>query len=75
MHEWAHCYGEVANQQLPRATYSLLNHLNTFHGGMVKLSAKFDADILLYLLSHFEWDSHTVHMLTQWHLPAPLTST
>ena len=30
---------------------------------------------LFYSLSHFECDSHTVHMLTQWHLPPPLTST
>ena len=53
----------------------LLNYLNSFHGGLFKLNAKFDADSLLYLLSHFECDSHTVHMLTQWHLPPPLTST
>ena len=43
----------------------LLNHLNSFHGGMFKLNAKFYADSLLYLLSHFECDGHTVHMLTQ----------
>ena len=48
---------------------SLLNHPNSFHRGMFKLNAKFDADLLLYLLSHFECDGHTVHMLTQWHLP------
>ena len=30
---------------------SLLNHLNSFHGGMFKLNAKFDADLLLYSLS------------------------
>ena len=36
---------------------------------------KFDADSLLYLLSHFECNNHTVHMLTQQHLPPPLTST
>ena len=30
---------------------------------------------MLYSLSHFEWDGHTVHMLAQQHLPAPLTST
>ena len=53
----------------------LLNHLNSFCGGMFKLNAKFDADSLLYLLSHFECNGHTVHMLTQWHLPPPLTST
>ena len=41
---------------------------------MFKLDTKFDADPLLYLLSHFECDGHTVHMLTQWHLPPPLTS-
>ena len=42
---------------------------------MFKLNAKFDADSLLYSLSHFECDSHTVHMLTQWCLLPPLTST
>ena len=30
---------------------------------------------LLYSLSHFECDGQTVHMLTQWHLLPPLTST
>ena len=42
---------------------------------MFKLNTKFDADSLLYLLSHFECDDHTVHMLTQWHLPPLATST
>ena len=42
---------------------------------MFKLNAKLDEDSLLYLLSHFECNGHTVHMLTQWHLPPPLTST
>ena len=42
---------------------------------MFKLNTKFDSDSLLYSLSHFECDGHTVHMLTQWHLPPPLTST
>ena len=42
---------------------------------MFKLNAKFDADLLLYLLSHFECDGHTVHRLTQWYLLPPLTST
>ena len=32
---------------------------------MFKLNAKFDADSLLYSLSHFECNSYTVHMLTQ----------
>ena len=51
---------------------SLLNDLNSFLGGMFKLNAKSDADSLL---SHFECNGHTVHMLTQWRLPPPLTST
>ena len=53
----------------------LLNHPNSFHRGMFKLNAKFDSDLLLYSLSHFECHSHTLHKLTQWHLPSPLTST
>ena len=44
---------------------SLLNHLNSFLGGMFKLDEELDVDELLYSLSHFECDSHTVHMLTQ----------
>ena len=62
MHERMHCHDE-----LPITSYScgLLNHLNSFCGGMFKLDTKYDADLLLYLLSHFEWDNHTVHMLTQ----------
>ena len=54
----------------PSAAHScvLLNHLDSFWGGMFKLTAKFDVDSLLYLLSHFECDSHKVHVLTQWRL-------
>ena len=65
---------EAANHQLPIAEV-FLNQLNSFHRGMLKLNAKFDADSLLYLLGHFECDDHTVHLLTQWCLPPPLTST
>ena len=53
----------------------LLTHLNISCRGMFKLNTKFDADSLLYLLSHFECHSHTVHMLTQWHLLPSFTST
>ena len=55
--------------KLPVTSYphrGLLNHLNSFHRGMFKLNAKFDADSLLYLLSLFESYGHTVHMLTPW---------
>ena len=54
---------------------SLLNHPNSFCGGMFKLNAKFDTDSSLYSLSHFECNSHTVHTHTQQCLPCPLTST
>ena len=54
---------------------SLLNHLNSFCGRMFKLNTKFDADLLLCSLNHFECDGHTVHMLPQWHPPLTLTST
>ena len=67
---------EQALRQSPVAhSCGLLNHLNSFHGGMFKCNTKLDADLLLYLLSHFECDSHTVHMLTQQRLQPPLTST
>ena len=42
---------------------------------MFKLNSKSDADSLPYSLRHFECDGHTVHMLTQQHLPPPLTGT
>ena len=54
---------------------SLLNHPNSFCRGMFQLKVKFDADSLLYLLSPCECSGHAVHMLTQQHLPPPLTVT
>ena len=42
MLSWWSCQSPVAHG------YSLLNHPNTFHRGMFKLNAKFDADSLLY---------------------------
>ena len=66
---WWSCQSPVTH------SCSLLSHLNNFHRGMCKLNPKSDADSLLYLLSQFECDSRTVHMLTQWHLLSPLTST
>ena len=46
MHEQVHCCDEAANHKLP--TCGLLNHSNSFSGGMFKLNAKLDADSLLY---------------------------
>ena len=66
---WWNCQSPVAHR------YGLPNHPNSFHGGLFKLNAKLDVDPSLYSLSHFECDGHTVHVLTQWCLPPPLTST
>ena len=64
---WWSCQSPVAH------SCGLLNHPNSFHGGTFKLNIKSDAHSLLYTLSHFECYGHTVHMLTQWHLPPLLT--
>ena len=66
---WRSCQSPVAH------SYNLLNHLNSFQGGMLKLNEKCEKDLLLYSLSHFECDGQTVQMLTQQHLLLPLTST
>ena len=60
LHEQVHCRDETANHRLLIAV-ALLNHPNSFCRGIVKL----DADLLLYSLSYFECNDHTVHMLTQ----------
>ena len=52
-----------------------MNDPNSFRGGMFKLNTKFDAYLSLYLLIHFECDSHRVHMLIQQRVPPPLTGT
>ena len=66
----------VVVMKLPVAhSFGLLNYPNSFWRGMFNLNAKYDADPLLYLLSCFECDGHTVHVLTQQCLRPPLTST
>ena len=65
MHERAHYHDEAANHQLPVVAAFWITQ---FARGTFKLNAKFDADLLLYLLIHFECDGHTVCLLTQWHL-------
>ena len=58
--------GCVVEMKLPvTGTHScgLPNHPSTFCGGIFKLNAKFHADLLLYSLSHFECDSHTVNSI------------
>ena len=75
MHEQVRCCDEVAYHQCHSCSF--LNRPNTgsFHGQMFKLNTKFDTDLLLYSLSHFECNSHAVHVLTQRRLLSPLTST
>ena len=50
MHEWTCCCDEAANQSAVAYSCNLLNHPNSFHGGMFKLNAKFDAESLFYLV-------------------------
>ena len=73
MHEWACCRDEAANHQLPIAVAFWV--IQTVSIEECSSFTKFDADPLFYSFSHFEWDGHTVHTLTQWCLPPPLTST
>ena len=75
MYEQAHGYDETADHQLLITTAFWIIWTNSFQGGMLKLNTKFDTELFLYWLSHFECHSHTVHMLTQWCRLPPLTST
>ena len=58
---WARALSWWSCQSLVAHSFGLLNHPNSFPGGMFKLNAKFDADSLLSLLSHFECDRHDTH--------------
>ena len=61
---WWSCWSPVAH------SCGLLNHSSSFCGGMFKLNAKFDADLLLYLLSHFkEAATHYMHSLDSVYRP------
>ena len=62
--------GHIVVMKLPITSCPLLRpseHLNSFWGRVFKLNAKFDADSLLYLLSHFECDSHTCSLNSIYH--------
>ena len=52
----------------------LLNHADSFHGGMFKLNPKIWCRFVV-LLTQLECNNHTEHVLTQWCLPPSLTST
>ena len=72
---WAGALSRWSCQSPVAQSCGLLHHLNSLCGAMSKLNAKFDADSLLCLLSHFECHGYTVHMLTQQHLPVSRAST
>ena len=66
---WWSCQSPVAH------SCCLLNHLNSFWGGMFKLNTKSDADLLLYLFilnataTQYAWSLNGVyhpHWLVQW---------
>ena len=63
MHEQTRCRDEASSYQLSIALAFWIIQIVS-----MEVNTKFDAYSLVYLLSHFEWDSHTVHMLTQWGL-------
>ena len=72
MHELACCHDEAANHQLPIAVAFWIIWIVS-----VEECSRLMQNLMLIiaLLSHFECDGHTVHTLTQWRLPPPLTST
>ena len=74
MHEWACCHEEAANHQLPTASaFWIIWIVSVEECSSLKQNLM---QIQFALLTHFECDGHTVHMLTQLCLPPPpLTST
>ena len=73
MHEWACCGDEAASHQLCMAAASWIIWIVSLE----ECSSLMQNLMLIHCptLRHFECDSHTVHMLTQWRLLHPLTST
>ena len=72
MHEQACCRDEAANHQLPITAASWIIQIIAVEecSSWMQILWRFIA-----LFAHFECSGHTVHMLTQRHLPPPLTST
>ena len=71
LHEMQCVSGRGWSCQSPVAhSCSLLNHPNSFCRATFRLHAKFDADSLLYSLSHFERDGYTyTYLLTSVYCP------
>ena len=55
---WAGALPWRSCPSLDAHSFGLLNHSNSFQGGMFKLNAKPNADLSLYSLSHFECGTH-----------------
>ena len=70
MHEQMYCCDEAANHQLPIAVAFWIIQIVIVEE-CSSLTQNFMQISLLYSLNHFECNGHTVHMLTQWCLPAP----
>ena len=73
MHEPARCCDEPANHPLPTAVAFWIIWIVSSEK-CSRLMQIVCRSVALHV-SHFECDSHTVRMLTQQHLPPPLTST
>ena len=72
MPEWLHSSDEAASHQLPIAVvFSIIQVISVECSNLMQNWMQICCSTLL---SHFECDSHTVHMLTQWHLLPPRTS-
>ena len=72
-HDQMHSHSEAANHQLPRAAdFQIIRILSTEECSSFTQNLM---QIRCSILSHFEFDGHTVHMFTQWHLLPLLTST
>ena len=74
MNKQTHCGDEAYRHLLPIAVAFWSIQIISVEE-CSSLTPKFDADLLLYSLSNFECDGHTVYMLTQCHPPPPVTST
>ena len=78
MHEWVHYHDKAANHQLHQLPHrrNLLNHPNSFHGGLFKLNEKSDANhcstcsvILSMMATRYTSSLDSVycpHWLVQW---------
>ena len=74
MHEQARCRDEAGSYQLPTAAAFWIIRIVSMEE-CSSLMQNLLQDLLLCSLTHFECDSHTVHIMMKWHLPPPLTST